>query len=348
MLGPLGPIAFALLTGRLVALDSQPVAGVRVIIEWRGESLFATADTLPVDSSGRFGALIRDIGGEAHNDSVSLIIDASPTSRYAPARVVVSKSRLSEEIRILLVPRRWMIRRGRYAGSEVSIDPSAALRRIPNYGSFGRLSATRVVGWMPGSFPIPVVLRRDGPRITPADSIAFWDAVRDVESALGGHFFEPWSDTAMFGRIFPVDVRIDRRISGSGLTFATWDAAGNIFEGSIRFHGSREMQIPAVVEHELMHVLGFGHTTAWPSTMETRTTHARVLTEDDVAYAQLLMVAHERQQDSLVVGGLIEAAKPAQTLPPGDVSSHFPRYEITASVAPRERHPRLGDSPDRR
>jgi hypothetical protein len=46
MLGLLGPIAFALLTGRLVALDSQPVAGVRVIVQWRSESLLATADTL--------------------------------------------------------------------------------------------------------------------------------------------------------------------------------------------------------------------------------------------------------------------------------------------------------------
>lgn len=345
MLGPLGPIALALLTGRLVALDSQPVAGVRVIVQWGGQSVFAAADTLAVDSAGRFGALVRDVG----SDSVSLVIDALPSSRYDPARVAVSRGRLSQEVRILLVPKRWTIRRGRYAGADVPIDPSLALRRVPNYGSFARVSSTHVVvGWMPGSFPVPVVLRRDGPRITVVDSVAFWDAARDVESALGSRFFVPWSDTSMYGRIFPVDVRLDRRIAGAGLTFATWDANGNIFEGSIRFHGSREMQIPAVVEHELMHVLGFGHTTGWPSAMETRTMQPRVVTEEDVAYAQLLMVVHEWQQDSLVVGGLIEATKPAETLPPGDVSSHFPRHEITTSVAPRERHPRLGDSPDRR
>jgi hypothetical protein len=344
MLGPLGPITIALLTGRLVALDSQPIIGVRVIVEWGGQSVLANADTLPVDSAGRFGTLVHDLAG----DSVALVIDAPPSSRYEPARVAVRTTRLSDEIRILLVPKRWTIRRGTFAGAEVSIDPRLALRRIPNSGSFARVSSAHVVGWMPGSFPIPVVLRRDGPRITAADSAAFWDAARDVESAMGGHFFVPWSDTAMYGRIFPVDVRIDRRISGAGLTFATWDANGNIFEGSIRFHGSRELRMPAVVEHELMHVLGFGHTTAWPSAMETRTMELRAVTAEDVAYAQLLMVVHEWQQDSLVVGGLIEASRRPETLPPDDLSSHFPPYEITASVAPRERHPRLGDSPDRR
>ena len=178
-----------------------------------------------------------------------------------------ARSRLSEEVRILLVPKQWTIRRGKFAGAHVPIDPSAALRRLPGYGAFGRVSARHIVGWMPGSFPIPVVLRHDGPRITTADSVAFWDAARDVDSALGGHFFVPWTDTAMYGRIFPVDVRIDRRIPGAALTFATWDANGNIFEGTIGFHGSREMQIPGVVEHELMHVLGFGHTKAWTSAM---------------------------------------------------------------------------------
>jgi hypothetical protein len=344
MLGPLASIGLTLLTGRLVALDSQPVAGVRLIVEWGGQSVLAAADTLPVDSTGRFGALIRDVA----SDSVWLVIDPAVSSRYDAGRIAVSKARLSEEVHILLVPKRWIIRRGRFSGAEVPIDPSAALRRVPDYGAFGRVSARHIVGWMPGSFPIPVVLRHDGPRLTTADSVAFWDAARDIDAALGGHFFVPWSDTSMYGRIFPVDVRIDRRIHGAALTFATWDANGNIFEGTIRFHGSREMHIPGVVEHELMHVLGFGHTKAWPSAMQTSAVDVRVVTETDAGYAQLLMAVHEWQQDSLVVGGLIEATARPETLPPRDVPSHFPLYEITASVAPRERHPRLSDSPDRR
>jgi len=340
-----GPIAVALLTGRLVALDSQPVAGVQVIVRWSEQSILGAVDTLQVDSAGRFGGLARDVPG----DSVSLVIDASPASRYDGAQLVVPRSRLGDEIRVLLVPKRWIIRRGRFAGVEVTIDPAAALHRAPDFGSFGRVSATRVVGWVPGSFPIPIVLRHDGGgRITAGDSLAFWVAAHDVEDALGGRFFLPWNDTTIRGRIYPVDIRIDRRIPAAGITFVTWDAGGNIFEGSVRFHGSAEMRVAGIVQHELMHVLGFGHTVAWPSAMETRTRRAGLLTAADVAYAQLLMAVHACQQDPLVVGGLTEARRNTETLPPGSVSSHFPPHDITTPLSSRERHPRIGDSPDRR
>jgi hypothetical protein len=341
----LSPIALALLTGRLIALDSQPIAGVRVIVRWSEQSVLGAVDTLPVDSTGRFGALARDSAG----DSVSFVIDALPASRYEAARLVVPRSRLAEEVRILLVPKRWIIRRGRFAGAEVAIDPAAALRRVPDFGSFGRVSATRVVGWIPGSFPIPIVLRHDGAsRISAIDSVAFWDATHDVEDALGGRFFVPWTDTTMRGRIYPVDVRIDRKIPGVGITFITWDSGGNIFEGSVRFRASQEMRIAGIVQHELMHVLGFGHTMAWPSAMETRTSRARVVTPEDVGYAQLLLAVHASQQDALVVGGFIEARASSETLPPGSLSSHFPLHDIPTPLASRERHPRIGDSPNRR
>lgn len=299
-----GPIALALLTGRLIALDSQPVRGVQVIVRWNEHSVLGGVDTLQVDSAGRFGVLPREIS----SDSVSFVIDPSHSSRYDAARVVVSRERLADEIRILLVPKHWTIRRGRFAGFEVSIDPAAVVRRAPDFGSFGRMNGAHVVGWMRGSAPIPIVLRHeDGSRITAGDSLAFWDAARDVEQAIGDRLFRPWSDTTMRGRIYPVDVRIDRTIPGAGITFITWDRDGNIFEGSVRFRGSLQMHNAGIVQHELMHVLGFGHTAAWPSAMETRTSRAELVTADDVAYAQLLMAVREWQQDPLVVGGLNEA-----------------------------------------
>jgi hypothetical protein len=338
-------VALALLTGRLIAVDSQPVTGVEVIVRWAEQSVLGAVDTLGVDSTGRFGALIRDASG----DSITLIVSAGPGSRYAGARLVVPRARLSEELHVLLVPKRWPIRRGRYAGSEVAVDPFAAIRRVPGFGGFGRLIRNYVVGWMPGSLPIPVVLRHDaGSRITSVDSIAFWNAAREVEQLLGDRLFVPWSDTAMRGRIFPVDVRIDGGTPGAGITFITWDVAGNIFEGSVKFRSSREMRMQAVVEHELMHLLGFGHTTAWPSAMAARTAQPSIVTEADVAYAQLLMGVHAAQDDSLLVAGLIDARGAKETLPPRGVSSHFPSHAITPPLASRERHPRLGDSSNRR
>ena len=303
----LGAISVALLTGRLVALDCQPVTGVRVIVHWTATSaMLDVADTLAVDSTGRFGALVRDVGA----DSIRLRIDASGESPYYTASFVVPKARATEEIRVLLVPRRWTIRRGRFTGATVSIDPANALRRVPGHGSFGRVAASRIVGWLPGSFPIPIVFQPyRGRSISSSDSIAFWQAARDVEEAIGGRFFVPWNDTTMHDGIFPVDVHIDPRTPGSGLAFVSYDRDGNIFEGSIRFRGSPEMHLPGVVAHELMHILGFGHTLAWPSAMNARATTNYGVTADDVAYAQLLMTVHEMERDGLVIGGLVEAGK---------------------------------------
>jgi hypothetical protein len=176
---------------------------------------------------------------------------------------------------------------------------------VPGHGSFGRVAASRIVGWLPESFPIPIVFERGrGRSVSASDSAAFWRAAHDVEEAIGGKYFVPWNDTTMHDGVYPVDVRIDPRTPGAGLTFVSWDRDGNIFEGSIRFRSAIDMRIAGVVEHELMHVLGFGHTLAWPSAMEARPTTDRGVTVEDVGYAQLLMRVRELEQDRLVIGGL--------------------------------------------
>jgi hypothetical protein len=158
-------------------------------------------------------------------------------------------------------------------------------------------------------FPLRVIIRHDvGARVTAADSAAFWSAARDVERAIGSSLFRPTMDTTMENQVFPVDVEIDPRINASGVTFVTWDREGTVFESTVRFRGSFEMQHSGVVEHELLHVLGFGHTASWSSAMAPRGVVLRAITEEDVAYAQLLMRIRELQADPLVVGGFVPAS----------------------------------------
>jgi hypothetical protein len=64
------------------------------------------------------------------------------------------------------------------------------------------------------------------------------------------------------------------------------------------------MQETGTVEHELLHVLGFGHTEAWQTAMRPRAAVAQRITPTDVAYAQLLMAVHEMEEDPRVVAGL--------------------------------------------
>jgi hypothetical protein len=299
----LASLPLALLTGRLIAVDAAPIVGLRVLVHWdRDTTALGATDTLTVSSDGRFGGLIR----QTDSDSVWIVVRPRDDTTYYPARIALPRARLADSLHVLLVPRRWTIRDGRFAGRIVPIDLVAALRRVPGYGSFGRLSSNRVVGWMPGSFPLPLILRRDeGPRISTADSAAFWDAARDLEAAIGTPLFRPTGDTAMVGRIFPVDVFVDRRISGAGITFVTWDRDGQIFEASIRFRGTSFLRDREIVQHELMHALGFGHTSAWPSTLSTGGRLRRIVTEEDVAYARFLMRVHELEQDPLLVSGLV-------------------------------------------
>ncbi|HEY6829184.1 MAG TPA: hypothetical protein VI259_20125 [Gemmatimonadaceae bacterium] len=296
----------ALLFGRILTADSEPAAGLRVVVQWSRTAARALApDTLGVDRYGRFATL----APEFIDDSVVVSIVAAADSRYYPTRIVVSRSRLADELRVLVLPREWTIRRGRFAGSTVRIIPGDALRRTPDFGSFGRVTNQHVVGWDASSFPLRVVLRHDmAPNISARDSIAFWEAAHEVEESIGLPLFAPTSDTIGDNRVFPIDVRLDPGISPSGLTFVSWDRTGRLFEGSVRFRTSREIERPSVVAHELLHALGFGHTTAWPSAMQARGIGLPAITAEDAAFAQLLMRVHDLQDDPLLVGGLLETA----------------------------------------
>ena len=293
----------ALLFGRLLTADGERADGLRVIVHWsRDTAALGAADTLQLDELGRFVDLIRPTA----DDSIRIVVSSSGESAYYGAAVAVPRDRAGDEIRILVVPRRWIIRRGSFTGQTVAIDPEAALRRSPDRGSFARLTRHRTVGWALESYPIPVVFRHTGyARIDPADSVAFWSAVRAVDVAMGTPLFRPVSDTAMTGRIFPVDVGVGR-IGSAAVTYVSWNREGNIFEGSVTFRSVRELRELSIVEHELMHVLGFGHTSAWPSAVQALAPANRTITAEDVAYAQLLLRAHELEADPFLVGGLAD------------------------------------------
>ncbi len=110
----------------------------------------------------------------------------------------------------------------------------------------------------------------------------------------------------MVGRVYPVDVGVGP-VTAAAVTYVSWDHDGNIFEGSVTFRSLRELRELSIVEHELMHVLGFGHTTAWPSAVEAQPPPGRTVTAEDAAYAQLLLRAHALEADPLLVAGLADA-----------------------------------------
>ena len=285
----------SLVRGRLVTVDDGSVAGMRALIDWG-----SVVDTVLFDAVGRFAMLPETSRG----DSLTLIVEAADSGRYHPVRARLAVQRISGSLDVLLIPRLWRVDGGRFAGAEIPIDVEAVLRRGDDRGSFGRVRGKQLIGWTVGSFPVPVVIRRDsGSRFSEDDSIAFWSTVRNVEESLGGRFFLPAGDTLLRGTIYPVDIRIDPRLNADAKTWVSWNRDGQIFEGLISFRSAAELRSESVVGHELLHLLGFGHTAAWPSTLSPRITNGTGVTATDVAYAQLLLRAHELERSLEIAGG---------------------------------------------
>ncbi|MGI9042826.1 MAG: hypothetical protein ACR2GK_01735 [Gemmatimonadaceae bacterium] len=179
----------------------------------------------------------------------------------------------------------WTIRGGSHAGITVRIDVEAASRE----GRFWRLSkgygSPRIVGWIPSRLPVAVAFQR-GSGISAADSAAFWSTLRLLEADLGMHLFEP-ATLALGGDPEDVVVVGIRARSGSdGLTLVTWDGFGSLYDARVFLRSRATLHDRRIVTHEMMHALGFGHTTAWASVMTPSYHQLARLTALDVAYAQ--------------------------------------------------------------
>jgi hypothetical protein len=73
-----------------------------------------------------------------------------------------------------------------------------------------------------------------------------------------------------------------------GVTYVTWSNDGSVYEARVFFQRQDVFHDERVVQHEMMHALGFGHTSAWGSILNVEP-GVRKLSAQDVAYAQVAM-----------------------------------------------------------
>jgi len=200
--GPdLPPEPVGTVLGQVHALGTTTFSGLTARVTW-GDQVESAA----VQADGSFAvALFDDVEGFG-----ALTIEPDATAGLHAAYVVLSPGDLDARGRIALVPARWTLASGDYAGTEVPIDPDLAAdsKVMPSFwgfffpfrqqGSFqvvtnSGLWAGDLRTWKPGLFPVPVALDRPGSNagITEADSIAFWTHVETMEMALGRNVFEP-------------------------------------------------------------------------------------------------------------------------------------------------------------
>src|SRR5687768_263981 len=111
-------------------------------------------------------------------------------------------------------------------------------------------------------------------------------------------------DSVSNGRIV---VALKPSLRADGKSYLMWNADGSVFDGAVFFRTPRQARDPRVVSHELMHVLGFGHTRAWHSLMTTTAHSVAAPSVEDVAYAQLAVRLRWMQQEHGIRFGVRES-----------------------------------------
>lgn len=180
----------------------------------------------------------------------------------------------------------WVIRCGTYAGDTIAIDHSAATRRGSAFWRVSRIGGQRrIVGWNPSRLPARVAFRAER-GVAPPDSIAFWTILHMMEADLGMRLFEP---AVLAAHDDPEDVIVvDFRpmTAAAGLTSVTWAKSGALYDARVYLRSTATLRDQRIVTHEMMHALGFGHTSSWTSVMNGYDGSTRRLTKSDVAYVQ--------------------------------------------------------------
>jgi hypothetical protein len=193
------------------------------------------------------------------------------------------------------------IERGTYAGVRVPVKIAAALGRKRSE-HFWRVPASSgknsgIVGWRTTRYPIPVAFRdsRAAVEVSADDSVAFWRILAAMSEDVGIALFKPVTVVdADPEDVIIVDVRT--MPGNDGYSRATWAPSGELFDVRVSFGSRSALHDSHIVTHEMTHALGFGHTNAWRSVVNSGQRGTDRLTASDVAYIELAMLLRERRE----------------------------------------------------
>ena len=297
----------AVFTGRFVTLGGEAPPPLR--LEIRGDRL---RDSIPV-SNGQFSKRV-DLPAESEVEvRASALADAS---RYHQVRLRIVSHRELQPMIVALVPTTWRIDAGTYQGRVIEIDAERALVRGARGSAFWRLvpisgpGPRKILGWRQAHLPLRIAFdrARSSEPITAEDSVRFWTIAQQMERDLGASLFTPTEMRSDSDRVNFVPVEIVAQAS-EGHTSVTWSQPGDAGDGVMLFRRAATLHDTHVVTHELLHLLGFGHTSAWKTVLQPAGGFEPRLTPEDVAYAQLAMRLRRLQETTGARPGLPVASQ---------------------------------------
>ena len=297
------------IAGRFVTIDGSAPPPIRMEVR-AGD----VRDSLPVtNGEGAFNRRVElpletevDVRAAAQDDP----------SRYHTVHLRVMAQRELQDLRIALVPTSWRIDAGIYAGREMPIDAERAMRRTSRGSPFWRLAPISgrgprtILGWPAADLPLHIAFSRtrSNEPINAEDSVQFWAIAHQFERDLGASVFVPADmrgDTAR-ANLVPVEIGAQ---GTEGHTFVSWGQPGDARDGVLLFRQAATLRNAHVVTHELVHLLGFGHSSWWTTVSEPVGGREPRLTPEDVAYIQLAMKLRRLQQDTGARPGLPTAVQ---------------------------------------
>jgi hypothetical protein len=283
-----------------ITCDGAPLSS-GYVVRRRGVAV----DSVPLTASGT--ATLDQRSG----DTLLLSVVPTATDRYYASigTLVVGGD---TAVDVVMIPTSWTVQRGRYAGAKRAIDIIKAIGSDADDTHFldhFTPVAGMLVGWTEDDLPITVGYDTTATtrRWTPADSSWFWSALLDINDAMGRTIFRPATNVAL-STPKVVSVRVDYETPsirqgsiGTNLDICKpplrgCDAVhGVVTLGSSVFFRSRfDDENFLVMQHEMMHVLGFGHACYWPSVVmrtgpDCAPTVPNDITVDDAAYIEFVL-----------------------------------------------------------
>ncbi len=284
------------------------VSGFKVIM-----SSGSWGDSLLLDNSG-LGHISAPISVRNKMGNFLDVVVISPNNSYYRSEASIPRlTALTTKITFVSIPKKWVIQAGLFSGIEVDIQIAEtqvawdSFLFIPNLQSGGI--------WK--DFPIPLAFdRRSWPdSISASDSSAFWNGgVADLEASFGIDLFRPAMITELApDRGFLATINPSQSKTGFG---AAQLVDGDLYFdfGGISLIGTLALRNSTIIQHELIHGLGFGHSCGWltvmfgcPAGSPYNYNISQTTTKKDVAYIQLFQQVRRIQMENGATFGFVNA-----------------------------------------